>query len=314
MSTIVSLGDLVLDLICPVKLPIIPFDHQEAPPVRPEPGGGCNFLIAAQRLGADIRAVGAVGDDIFGGLLIDVLNREGIDTSGVYVAPGSKNAVVLDLIDTGEKVHTFIGHLADGDPAPYTEAIDAIIRSAGAVFFQGYTLLEKQIDALVDTAVKRAHELDIPVYFDVGPPAAHADMDRLRSMLRYVTVLMSTEDEIPLVTLGLAGEAAYEDLLGLGIKTIVMKRGGEGCALITSGGRIDVPSFKVEVVDTVGAGDCFNAAFIHGRLRGMSLRDAGTLANAMGAACVQKLAAGRNAPTRDEVAAVLTRDHVSLEF
>jgi sugar/nucleoside kinase (ribokinase family) len=314
MSTIVSLGDLVLDLICPVKLPVIPFDHQEVPPIRPEPGGGCNFLLAAKHLGAEIQAVGAVGDDIFGTLLIDVLKQEGVDTRGIFIAPGSTSAVVLDLIDPKEKVHTFIGHMASGSPAPYTEEIDAIIRSAGAIFFQGYTLLETQIVEVVDTAVRRAYELNIPIYFDVGPPAAHADLERLRRMLRYVTVLMSTEDEIPLVTLGLAGEAAFEDLLGMGIRTIVMKRGGDGCALITGGGRIDVPSFKVEVVDTVGAGDCFNAAFIHGRLRGMSLKDAATLANAMGAACVKKVAAGRNAPTREEVSAVLSQEQVSLEF
>jgi sugar/nucleoside kinase (ribokinase family) len=62
----------------------------------------------------------------------------------------------------------------------------------------------------------------------------------------------------------------------------------------------------------IGAGDCFNAAFIYGTLRGLSAVDAATLANAMGAAMVQKLGTGRSAPMRDEVLAILHAGGKSL--
>ena len=96
----------------------------------------------------------------------------------------------------------------------------------------------------------------------------------------------------------LEGETSVEHV-------VVVKRGGHGCTVFAPGERIDAPGLPVQVIDTVGAGDCFDAAFIYGRCVGMGIAQAAALANGMGAACVQKVAAGRNAPTRDEVAAVL---------
>jgi sugar/nucleoside kinase (ribokinase family) len=123
-----------------------------------------------------------------------------------------------------------------------------------------------------------------------------------------------TEDEVPLVSEGVTGEAAYEQLLAAGPQLVVVKRGASGCLLATPDMRDDVPGFTAKVVDTVGAGDCFDAAFIAGRLHGLSLHDSALLANATGAASVQKMGAGRNAPTCAEVKAILSSAGVGLEF
>lgn len=302
---IVGLGDLVLDLITEVPLPILPGQHRETPPTRPEPGGGCNFLIAGAHLGAHMVAAGSVGEDMFGGMIVAALAAEGVDTTSIFRAPGSTSALVYDLIDPRTRQHTFVGCFAEGAPMPFSDSIRQHIASADAVFLQGYTLLERQLPGFVDAALDCARTLSKPLYFDVGPPSAAVPAQRLREVLARMDVVLMTEDELPIVAPGLPEAEACAALFALGVSMLVIKRGARGCSVITPDSRLDAPGLPVSVADTIGAGDCFNAAFIYGRCGGLSVQRAAQLANGMGAACVQKVAAGRNAPTRAEIAAVL---------
>ncbi len=314
MKPVVALGDLVMDLITPVRLPIMPGESQEVSSLEPQPGGGCNFLIHAARLGLPVSAVGVVGADAFGDQLTGILAQEGVDTSPIFAAPGSITATVLDLIDHAQKLHTFVGHAGKGDPMPVTPLAESLIRAAGAVFLQGYTLLETQMHAPLPALLQIAKQAHVPVYYDVGPPTRYADPDRLKLVLTHAHGVMTTEDEVPLVALGLVGEEAYAYLFGLGVQLIVVKRGPHGCLLVTPQIRESVPAYSIEVADTVGAGDCFNAGFLYGRMSGWSLTDCARLANASGGACAMKVGGGRNVPTRDEVRELLTRHGVELEL
>jgi sugar/nucleoside kinase (ribokinase family) len=313
MKAVVTLGDLVMDLIAPVRLPILPGQHQESAHLEPQPGGGCNFLIHAARLGLPVSAVGTVGDDPFGVELARILAAEGVDTSPVFVAPGSTSTVVLDLIDYEQRVHTFIGHASSGEPLPVTPLAEMLIRESGTVFLQGYTLLEPQMQPALPRLLALATEAGVPVAYDVGPPTRHADRALLRLVLEHAHTVMTTEDEVPLISEGRDGEEAYRWLLGVGARLIVVKRGPEGCLLVTAEGRESVPAYRITVADTVGAGDCFNAGFLYGRMRGWPLADCARLANASGGATAMKSGAGRNVATLAEVRAVLAANGVELD-
>ena len=82
----------------------------------------------------------------------------------------------------------------------------------------------------------------------------------------------------------------------------------------TRDGTFDSPGFPVVARDVAGAGDCFAAAFVYGHLSGWGLERAAVLANATGAAKVQKRGTGRQAPTPDEVRAVLATYQPGLLF
>jgi sugar/nucleoside kinase (ribokinase family) len=125
---------------------------------------------------------------------------------------------------------------------------------------------------------------------------------------------MMTEDEVPLAAKGLTGDPAYDYLLGLGPQMLVVKQGGAGCLIVRGDGREQVAGFSVPVVDTVGAGDCFDAAFIYGRLQGWDWRQSAVLGNAAGGAAVQKAGAGRNVPACADVQAVLRDAGVTIEL
>lgn len=309
---VVSVGDLVLDIILPVTLPVT--THQDVPSRRVEPGGAGNFMIAARRMGLEVSAVGAVGADMFGAQILDVLRQEGVDVTGVVAVPESTTTLVIVLTDQQSGEHLFIGHYGEGMEAPYLDQVDELVKKADALFIQGYTLAEKRVVPLALRTIERAVALKLPIYLDVGPFMAQVPPERIRWIVERADVILMTEDEAPLVSGGLAGAAAYNALLAQGVRTLVVKRGASGCLVITPDSQEVIPGVEVKVVDTVGAGDCFDAAFVAGRLKGMSLRDSALLANAMGAASVQKMGAGRNAPTCAEVKAVLSQAGAELKL
>jgi sugar/nucleoside kinase (ribokinase family) len=309
---VISVGDLVMDIILPITLPIA--IHQDVPIRRVEPGGAGNFMIAARRMGLQVFAVGVVGADLFGAQVLDILRQEDVDTKGIVIVPDSTTTLVIVLTDQQSGEHVFLGHYGEGSEAPYPDLVDDVIASANALFVQGYTLAEKRVVPMAVCAIERAAAVNIPIYLDVGPFMAHVSPERIPWIVERANVILMTEDEVPLVCSSLSGDKAYEYLLSQGVQTIVVKRGPSGCLVITTAGQHDVPGFDVHVVDTVGAGDCFDAAFLAGHLKGLSLHECALFANAMGAASVQKMGAGRNAPTCVEVKAILSQAGVELNY
>lgn len=303
MPYLVSIGDLVVDLIAPARLPILPNQHQETRGFRLEPGGGGSTVIMAVRLGIDVHAVGAVGDDLFGRQLIAWLREEGVRVGQIWQPASSSSTVVLDLIDTQMREHVFVGSHGEGEIAPW-QPIEPGMRGAAAIFFQGYTLLEAQNTALVHGAFEVAASTQTPLCFDVGPPSAHADPAYLHAALTHAHTVFATEDELPIAALGRTGEQAERYLLDLGARRIVVKMGAAGCRVVERAGTQHCPGFAVEVADTVGAGDCFDAGFLYGMAHGWPTGRAARLANACGAAACRKQGAGRNVPTRGEVLAL----------
>ena len=312
---LISIGDLVMDFITPVKLPIQANQHQELKAFDIQPGGSGNVMIAARRLGLRVTALGALGDDLFGAEMMRMFAEEDISTEGVQRLPGSRTTLVYDLIDEARKEHVFIGYNADGPLLRYTPEMDALLRSADAVFLQAYNLMERQLPRIIDPILDAAVDAGIPRFFDVGPTAKHATPERLESVLRRISTLMMTEDEIPLAARGMAGQAAYDYLFSLGLEVLLVKQGPAGCTILTrDAAPLQIPGFAVELVDTVGAGDCFNAAYMFAHLHGYDQQACGTLANAAGAASVQKAGGGRNVPSCAEVAAMLSQRESEIRF
>ena len=317
---IISVGDLVLDVILPVSLPVYPAQHQAPDLRRIEPGGAGNFMIAAHNMGLNVTAAGTVGTDLFGPAIIEPLRQAGIDTDCVVAVPGSTSTLVIVLTDHDTGEHVFIGHYGEGPEVPYPAGLDARIADAAGLFIGGYTLAEKRLLAMAFRALERAVETDTPIYLDIGPFLTLAPPDRVQWVLEHSAVVLATEDEVPLASAangghdGIAEDAMYAHLLTQGPEILVVKRGAYGCTIHTRDGWQQVPGFPAEVIDTVGPGDCFDAAFIAGLLHGLDLRQCGRLANAMGAAAVGRVGAGTHAPTCADVMAILEQAGERIEF
>lgn len=311
---VISVGDLVLDIILPVTLPVQGGVHQDVPQRRLEPGGAGNFMIAARRMGLAVTSAGALGADVFGEVVLAALRAEGIDTQFVDAPPGSTSTLVLTLTDQRSGEHVFVGTYGHGPEMAYPAGMDACIAGAGAIFLQGYSLFEQRVAAVSVRAVEHAYAANVPVYADAGPFMAHIAPERVAWLVSRAHHLLMTEDEVPFFAGGRTGQAAYNVLLAAGPSALVIKRGDKGCSIITPQGVNEVPGFAVPVVDTVGAGDCFDAAWIAGQLHGLPLVQCGQLANAMGAAVVGRTGAGTNAPPCSEVLALLSGAGIQVNY
>jgi sugar/nucleoside kinase (ribokinase family) len=152
-----------------------------------------------------------------------------------------------------------------------------------------------------------AFEAGIATFFDPGPGNPELDREWVRKALKFSKVVLLTEDEAR----GLTGiedpVPSAQALLRLGPELVVIKRGAAGCLLLQDDEVRIAPGYPVAARDTTGAGDSLDAAIIYGYQRGLDLEDLGTLANAVGAAKVQKLGTGHNMPNIHEIRKVLER-------
>lgn len=267
------------------------------------PGGACNVAIMAARLGMPIASMGEVGDDSFGRLVLDGLRREGIDTSHVLVTAKSQTPVAVVLVDrSGEPAYLgFRGRLTQfALPASWRTALS----QAQALFVDGWVEFAGAV-ALVLEAVQVAREHGVPIFFDPGPGNPNLDNGWHTAVAAQSTVLLLNQQEAARLSQLTDAWQMGAALLALGPQLVILKQGGQGCLLFTSQEAIHAPGFAVPLVDATGAGDSLAGAVMVGYLRGLPLADLGTLANATGAAKVQKRGTGHNVPTRAEVRAML---------
>lgn len=312
---LVTVGDLVIDFLLDVRLPVVADAHQESPILDMEPGGACSTLLAARNLGLEAVALGTVGDDMPGRMLLSMLDEAGVDTSALALPAGSRTTTVISLSDGETGGHVFLGYNGESPALELSDAARGKLAAADSVFMAGYSLIEERMEGLNAAVMALADEGGIPLYIDVGPLLGRLERARVEDMLKAADVLMMTDDEIQFVAPGESDIAACRRLLERFPQVlIVVKLGAGGCHILGRGIDIHCAGFAVDVVDTIGAGDAFDAAFIWAQLQGYSAADCGRIANAMGAASVKKVGAGRNVPTLGEVQEILDVNGIGINL
>jgi sugar/nucleoside kinase (ribokinase family) len=298
---IIAFGNLITDWLVQLPhLPVNPAEHQTLSELRCEPGGMANFLIAGQRLGAQMVAQDTLGEDDFSDRLLSLLAAEGVQTDSVHRLPGLRSRAVVVLADAADG-HTYLPFPGGEIPKQeYPPAWAEELQGAQALYLEGFTLDQPAFHDSVMEAAAKAAKIGVPVFFDPGPRRPWVDRDFMRSL--YGVFL--NEQEL-LDWTGLSDIEGAWSLLEDGARLVVLKQGAQGSRIITSNLDLACPAFTVPVVDSMGAGDVFNAAFLVKYLHKASLADCGRLANAAGASMVGKVGAGRQAPTLAEIAKIL---------
>jgi ribokinase len=293
---IATIGYLISDWLAAVEhFPVTPGDHQTLGEIAVEPGGMCNFLIAGQRLGGQMTALDAIGADSYGLALLAVLEEEGVDTRGVVRVAGARSRGVLVMSDPADQ-HVFMAYPGSAMPEQtFNAEWQRVLAGTDALYLDGFSLRQENVRSAALEAAQWMACQGKKVFFDPGP-AADAGA---RAVLPWLDGLFLTAGE-----LSKWAEGGVTELFGESqrLAFVVVKEGAGGCTIHA---KVEparhCQGFSVPVRDTVGAGDVFNAAFLLALLRGSSLPECGTFANAAGAVQVQKFGAGRNVPTRAEV-------------
>jgi 2-dehydro-3-deoxygluconokinase len=239
-------------------------------------GDAANVAVMAARLGARATLITRLGDDAAGRLLLSFWESVGVDTSAVEVATGEPTGLYVNERLPGG-AHRFSYHRAGSAASELAAAnLDQVpIEQLDALHVSGITLaISKSAAATADLAVERARAAGVLVAFSVNYRAAlEPDHERLVEAVRAADVVFVSDDDGE----SLFGTRDREQLLKAIAphgREAVLTRGGEPACVVTSAGTVEVAPPRIEVVDTVGAGDALAGAYLASRLAGAGPREA----------------------------------------
>ncbi len=243
-------------------------------------GAAANFSCHAAILGGDVSIVSAVGDDDSGNDALKILQSFGIEISLMQRIKDAPTGSVDVLVDSAGKP-TFEIHAGSAwDYISWTNELEARIANVDAIHFgtlgQRSEISRTTIRKLLSVA--KAH--GILRVLDVNLRKPFYDAELIRESIAWANVLKLSDDElievaeafdIPSCLTTTETLRAIREKYRLDL--VVLTRGAEGALVVSHQGTIDQSGIPTKVVDTVGAGDCFIAAFLLGLLRGEPHQD-----------------------------------------
>jgi len=261
-------------------------------------GKGANQAVAAARAGAQVTFVGRVGADLFGRESLARLKAEGIDTRYIVEDPRNKSGVAIIMVGPDGDNIIAVAQCANGavTPADVDAATDAI-GSADVLIAQ----MEVPCDAVYH-AIRVAHDRGTTVLLNPAPAPAKPIPPKILGMIDY---LVPNEVEAMRITGADDFDAGVKALLEHGVGHVIITLGSKGAAVFDASGRKDVPAYKVDAVDAVGAGDAFCGVLACVVAEGLNALDAVRQANAAAALSVARRGAQPSMPTRDEIRRML---------
>ena len=265
------------------------------------PGGkGANQAVAAGRLARDskVAMVGCVGDDSFGAPLIEGLRKSNVDASGVRVCENCSSGFAVVSVDRNgnNEIIVIPGSNARCDEAYIRQMDEALVAA-------DYVVLQMEIpEPAVYYAVRRAKELGKIVVFNPAPAPERIPAE----VLPFIDYLTPNETELLRISGRSGGEledyiAAAKELVAAGVEHMVVTLGSQGALVVGKDLCQVVSGYRVDAVDTVAAGDCFNAAMVVALAEGQELLDAVRFANKAASISVSRHGAQDSLPWRQEL-------------
>ena len=240
---------------------------------------GAIFACGAARLGLRVAYSGVVGDDIFGRFMIDGLRERDVDTSGIRVDPALKTGLTVILSRVSDRA--ILTHLGTINALRAEQVNRALLQRARHLHTTSY-FLQRTLQAGLPALLSEARSLRCTVSMDTNWDPAESWADGLDQALAQVDVFLPNEQEALAIT-GRPNISEALTALAQNIPTVVVKLGAMGAICQQRQKRIQKAGFQVDVVDTTGAGDSFDAGFLYGYLQNWPLDDALALACACGA-------------------------------
>jgi ribokinase len=261
------------------------------------PGGkGANQAVGCARLGVRTYMLSAVGDDFFGKIMVENLSKNNVVIDYIYVAKGVHTGVAFIILNEVSKENMII--VAPGaDEAITPDYVENTLSSLTP------RAVLTQLEIPIQTVYKT---LEIGKKIDAITVLNPSPVKYLSSEIyKYVDVIIPNRVELQQLT-GIEVRTeedvfkAGECLLSRGVKVVVATLGARGAAVITYDKKKIVEAFKVDVVDTVGAGDAFAAGLAVALVEGRDIEEAVRFANAVAALKVTRMGA-QSMPYREEV-------------
>lgn len=258
-------------------------------------GKGANQAIGLSRLGARVKMIGKVADDVNGNKLIENLVKNNVDVSGVSM-DGTSTGLAAILIDGEGRNRIIVYESANGEIIP-EEAAGHITDELDLLLVQFETSEETVVEC-VNTAIKKG----LTTVVDCGP-AKNFALERMPG----ITILTPNENETEALTgvfpkdENTALEASKVLFNRCSPKYVVLKLGDRGCSMYDGNDIRFFAPYKTKVLDTTAAGDSFTAALALEYKRSGDILTACDMGNKAGSIAVSRVGAENSVPTAEQL-------------
>jgi len=301
MVDVIAIGELLIDMIA--DNPGLRLEEQIIFK-RFAGGAPANFAVGIKRLGLTSGVITKVGNEFFGRFLLETLKKEQVDISQIKITNEYKTALAFVGLDEKRNPSFSFYRSPCADIMLTQEEIsEEYIKSAKLLMCGTVSMADEPARSAIFKAINYAKKHGLQVACD---PNLRDDLWHFKDPREHIfRVLKDTDIFLPSITeaefiTGEKGEKAFETILDLGPSIVAITHGAEGSTVLTKDEEFFAPSYKVDVVDTTGAGDAFAAGLITGLLTNMPLEKIPYFANAVSAVKITRKGA-MNIPTRKEV-------------
>jgi ribokinase len=280
MKKFCVLGSINMDMVTRVQRFPLPGETIIGSSFTIFPGGkGANQAVALGRLGCAVEMVGAIGDDMLGARYRSEFESGGIGCSGIQTAPQTATGTASIEVNGQGENHIIVVPAANATVTPaFVRAHRSYIETADFLLMQ----LEIPLDSVLEAA-KIASEKHCTLILDPAPAVPLNE-----ELYRYISIITPNETEAALLT---GEDTGTEDgmiragkiLLSRGVRTVIIKAGKRGAFLIEGDRARLIAGFPVKAIDTVAAGDSFNAGLACALGNESPMEEAVRFANAVAA-------------------------------
>lgn len=253
------------------------------------------FACGAARLGLKVAFIGVCGDDVFGKFMLDEMSKRNVDIGNVIIRSNEPTGLSVILNQTSDRaILTHSGLIAD---LQASDIPDDLLRKARHLHVASYflqTKLQPDLPALFRHAQSFGLTTSLDTNYD--PSEKWIGFDEL---LAVTNVFLPNEAEAKSLT-GAANAEEAVNRLRSKVEALAIKLGKDGALGTFGSQKVQAESISVKVVDTVGAGDSFDAGFIYGYLNSWELEKSLRLACVCGALSTQQAGGTNGQPTLDE--------------
>lgn len=294
------------------------------------PGGApANLLTAASHLGRSTAFIGKVGTDMHGAFLKETLQQEGIDTRALIEDADYFTTLAFVGLDKSGERHFSFARKPGADTMLRAEELDAeLLKSCRLFHFGSLSLTNEPAKGATLEAVRIAKEAGAIISYDPNYRASlwesqERAVEEMKAAIPLADIMKVSDEESLLLTGKVDYEAAADALLAMGPRLVAITLGSQGVLLTRKDHKERVDAFRVNSVDTTGAGDSFWGGFVSQLLTveqpveaisWEELRRCAITGNAVAALCVQKRGGIPAIPTLESVQTFLHENGYEFSY
>lgn len=264
-------------------------------------GDAINEATILKRLGHRVSLAGCVGNDVPGKFVLDHCAENAIDTTYMKIRSGIDTSINVALV-TADGERTFVTNRQGSLWKFCEEDFDMAALDDASVISFSFFNTPLMTGKVMEKIFAKAKENGMLVCADMIKPRLGETLEDIRGALQYVDFFFPNEEEASLLAQKEDVDEIADVFLDCGVKHVIVKTGAKGCLIKSRTERHMVPGYAHSVcVDTIGAGDNFEAGFITAILEGKDFKSCAEFAHSVASISVESAGATAGVKSREQV-------------